>query len=135
MALNISDEAERAILTKLLTTTWATQIRLFQSNLTLDATTTTATLNTAVANYSGYLAQPLTWGAVTTDGTGRAFTLSVDVTFPKASSGSQIVYGFYAVGSSPADHAFARKFDSPVTITTTAGVDTFAVKFTLRQEP
>lgn len=84
--------------------------------------------------YSGYMAQSPTWGTVATDVSGNAYSDSTTITFPVALSSSQTALGWFLT-SFGGLLIMCREFDTPVTVTTLAGVSPFVIRRLLRQIP
>src|SRR5581483_4498496 len=120
----ISTEAKRTLLDHMMTHVGAVTVKLFKNDYTPVAGSVAS--NFTVADYAGYTNQSVSFGGATSDGTGKAQALSDSIGFPLASSGSQTVYGWFMVDSS-GKLLDARRLDSPVTVTTTAGVSPFRI--------
>lgn len=131
MPLSVPNQAEVNTLQALVTAWGSLSCRLFKNNLTIDANTVVGDFT--IADYSGYSNQAFTLGTPATDGDGKAYSLSGDISFPLAGSGTQTVYGWYALNNT-GGLIFAKKFDAAVTVSTTVKVDTFTIKYTLRED-
>lgn len=128
----VPNDAEKKLLDAIVAANKLYKIDLYQNNHTPVAGDLAAQYT--VASYSGYAQQTPTWSAAATDSDDHAYTLSSTITFPLASSGSQTVYGWYITDSS-GNLIQARLFDASVSVTTSAGVAAFVVKFVLYQGP
>lgn len=141
MAVTIPNEAERNILTNqrvALNASAGSVIKLFQGGgaVTIDATTTLATLDAAEADYSGYSAIAKTdWTTVTTDGGGNAFTQCSSANFQHDGGGTaNDIYGWYLVDYF-GGFVCCEEFGAPVTMNDNTDIITISPKIFAREGP
>lgn len=88
-------------------------LRLFQNNATIDASTILADLT--VATFSGYSSQNLSYGSITTNGSGQATMTATTIHFDhNGGATGNTIYGYYLVNTSTSKVVKAEKFDTAV---------------------
>jgi len=132
MAIQVPNTAEVALLDEIHAILPTSEVRLFQNNLTISATTVIGDFTEAT--YSGYAAQTSAWTTPATDGSGRAHTQS-DVLQYAHSGGAtaNTIYGYYVV-SSGGDLLFAEKFASSITMDDSTDAFNLQIDFRLRED-
>jgi hypothetical protein len=111
------------------------KMRLFQTNLIVDHTTTIADLIAAICTFSGYADYTLTGGAVSPglDAEARAFITWDANTWTKTGATGNLVYGYWIESATP-EIQLVEKFDNPIPLLVDGAFVQMTPKFTVRSQ-